>query len=108
MGFISSCLGYTELFYIPEVTAVFPSNRDVRGTQHFLSQGNGPREVLTEKKARIPCSGLNTGLSFISQDEGMSECPVETIEKAVGVRLIWTGGPHIPLTLKRHTEFNAS
>ena len=28
----------------------------------------------------------------MSQDEGMSESPVETLEKAVGVRLIWTGG----------------
>ena len=29
--------------------------------------------------------------SFISQDEGMSESPVETLEKAVVVRLFWTG-----------------
>ena len=28
----------------------------------------------------------------MSQDEGMSESPVETLEKAVGLRLIWTGG----------------
>ena len=29
---------------------------------------------------------------FISQDEGMSESPAETVEKALGLRLIWTGG----------------
>ena len=28
----------------------------------------------------------------MSQDEGMSESPVETLEKVVGLRLIWTGG----------------
>ena len=28
---------------------------------------------------------------MISQDEGMSESPVETLKKAVGVHLIWTG-----------------
>ena len=28
----------------------------------------------------------------MSQEEGMSESPVETLEKAVGLRLIWTGG----------------
>ena len=47
---------------------------------------------LTQKKAGFPCSGLNSGLCFMSKDEGMSESPVETLEKAVGLRLIWTGG----------------
>ena len=28
----------------------------------------------------------------MSQDEGMSESRVEILEKAVGLRLIWTGG----------------
>ena len=27
----------------------------------------------------------------MSQDEDMSESPMETLEKAVGVRLMWTG-----------------
>ena len=27
----------------------------------------------------------------MSQDEGMFESPVETLEKAVGLRLIWIG-----------------
>ena len=47
---------------------------------------------LTPKKARFPCSGLNLGSCFMSQDEGMSESPVQTLEKVVGLRLIWTGG----------------
>ena len=44
------------------------------------------------KKAGFPCSGLNLGSCFMSLDEGMSESPVETLEKVVGLRLIWTGG----------------
>ena len=44
----------------------------------------------------------------MSQDEGMSEFPVETLEKAVGLRLIWTGGITSLGHLERHTEFNAS
>ena len=31
---------------------------------------NGPRDALTQKKAGFPCSGLNAGSYFISQDEG--------------------------------------
>ena len=36
--------------------------------------------------------GLNSGSTFISQDEGMSESPVETLEKAIVLHLIWIGG----------------
>ena len=49
-------------------------------------------EWTPRKKAGFPCNALNAGSSFISQDEGMSESPVETIEKALGHRIIWTGG----------------
>ena len=59
-------------------------------------------------KAGFPCSSLNSGSCFMSQDEGMSESPVEKIKKAVGLRLIWTGGISSLLHLERHTEFNAS
>ena len=44
----------------------------------------------------------------MSQDEGMSESPVETLEKAVGLRLIWIGGVTSVRHLERHTDFNAS
>ena len=63
-----------------------------RGPCVFCLKWNGPREALTQKEAGFPCSSLNSGLSFISQDEGMSESPVETLEKAVGLCHIWTGG----------------
>ena len=74
----------------------------------FCLKWNGPRETLTQKKAGFPCSDLNSGSCFISQDEGMSESPVETLEKAIGLRLIWTGGIMSLWHLERHTEFNAS
>ena len=44
------------------------------------------------KEAGFPCSALNAGPSFISQDEGMSESPVETLEKAIVLKLFWTEG----------------
>ena len=69
------------------------SNRDARGTVFSLSQVEWTvKEALTQKKAGIPFNGLNSGSCFMSQDEGMSESPVETVEKAVGCRLIWTRG----------------
>ena len=64
----------------------------VRGTLSLLPQVEWTRDALTRKQDGFPCSGLSAFSSFISQDEGMSESHVETIEKALGPRLIWTGG----------------
>ena len=36
----------------------------------------------------------------------MTESPVETLEKAIGFRLIWTGGLTSLCTLERHKEFH--
>ena len=75
----------------------------------MLSVSSGMyRERPDSKKARFPCSGLNLGSCFMSQDEGISEPLVETLEKAVYLCLIWTGGITSLRDLKRHTEFNAS
>ena len=74
----------------------------------FCLKWHGPQEILTQKKARLPCSGLNLGSCFMSQDEGMSESPVDTLEKTVGLRLIWKGWIISLWHLERHTEFNAS
>ena len=57
----------------------------------FFLKWNGPRDALTQKKAGFPYSGLNAGSSFISQYQGTSESPVETLEKDVGLSLFWTG-----------------
>ena len=61
----------------------------------MLSVSSGMyRDRPDPKKAGFPCSGLNLGSCFMSQDEGMSEAPVETLEKSVGLRLIWMGESH--------------
>ena len=44
------------------------------------------------KKDGFPSNGLNAGSYFISQDEGMTESPVETLEKAIVLNLFWTEG----------------
>ena len=53
---------------------------------------NGPRDAVTQKKAVFPCSGLNAGSYFISQDEGMTDYPVENLEKAIALHLFWMEG----------------
>ena len=84
------------------------SNKYVRATLSLLPQWNGHRDAQTQQKTVFPCSGLNAGSSFISQDEGMSESPMETTEKALCPCHIWTGGLTSLLPLERHAEFNAS
>ena len=44
----------------------------------------------------------------MSQNEGMCESPVETLEKALGPRLMWIGGLTSLGHLERHAEFNSS
>ena len=58
----------------------------------FCLKWNGPLDALTQKKAGFPCNALNAGSYFISQDEGMTESPVETLEKAIVFHLFWTEG----------------
>ena len=71
----------------------FPSAEWIwEGPCVFCLKWNGPWEALTKMKARFPCRGLNSGSSFLSQDEGMAESPVKTLEKAVGVCLMCTEG----------------
>ena len=74
----------------------------------FCLKWNGPRDDLTKKKAGFHCSGLNAGSSFISQDEGMSESPVETLEKAIVLNLFWKEGLTSIWDFERCAEFNAS
>ena len=74
----------------------------------FCLNGNGHRDALTRKKTGFPCSGLNTGSSFISEYKGTSEYPVQTLEKALDLLLVWTGGLTSLWHLKRHVEFKAS
>ena len=70
----------------------FPQKKLCESDSIFCLKYNGPRDALTQKKAGFPCSAFNAGSSFISQDEGMSESPVETLEKAIVLNIFWTEG----------------
>ena len=50
------------------------------------------RERPDSKEGRISLQWLKFSSCFMAQDEGMSESPVETLEKDVGLRLIREGG----------------
>ena len=56
----------------------------------FWFKWNGHWDALTRKKPGFCGRVLNASSSFISQDERMSESPVETLQKAPGLHLIWT------------------
>ena len=74
----------------------------------FFLKYNGRRDALTKKKPGFPFSALNAGSSYISQDEGMSESPLETLEKAIVLNLFWTEGLTPIWDFERWAEFNAS
>ena len=59
----------------------------------MLSVSSGMyRERPDSKEGQISLQWLKFMLVFHVTNEGMSESPVETLEKAVGLRLIRTGG----------------
>ena len=74
----------------------------------FCLKWNGNRDALTQKKAGFPCIFLNAGPYFISEDEGMTESPVETLEKAVVLHLFWTEGLTSFWHIERCAEFTVS
>ena len=74
----------------------------------FCLKWNGPRDALTQKKTGFPCSGINAGSYLITQDEGMTECPVETLEKDKVLHLFWTEGLTSFWNIERCAEFIAS
>ena len=74
----------------------------------FCFKWNGPRDALTWKKAGFPCRGLNAGSYFIYQDERMSESPVEILEKALCLHLIWKRGLTSLWHLERNAEFSVT
>ena len=73
-------------------SGVFLSNRYVRGTLCFLSQVEWTSRDPDSKEGRISLQRLKFRLVLHLKDEGMSESSVETPEKALGLRLIWTEG----------------
>ena len=64
----------------------------MRGNLCFLSQVEWTPKGPDSKEHPISLQWRKFRLVFISQDEDMSESRVETLEKAVGVSVFWTGG----------------
>ena len=87
---------------------VFPQEYVLRRTLCFLLQVKWTPGCSDSKEGQIFLQRLNAGSSFISQDESMSESPVETLQKALGLYLFSTRGLTCLWQLERHTEFSAS
>ena len=60
----------------------------VRGTLYFMLQAKWTPRCPDKKEVQISVQRLHACSSFISQDERMSESPVETLQKALGLHLI--------------------
>ena len=86
----------------------FLSNRYVIGTLCFLSQVEWTARDPDSKEGRISLQWLKLRLVFHVTRWSMSESPVETLAKAIVVRLIWIGGFTSLWYLERHTELKAS
>ena len=70
----------------------FPQHSYVRGTLCFLSQVEWTLRDPDSKEGRTSLLWLKFRLVFHLTEEGMSETPVETLEKAIVLRLILIGG----------------
>ena len=80
----------------------------VRGTLCFLLQAKWTRRCPDKKEVQISLQRLHACSSFISQDQRMSESPVETLEKALGLHFISKMGLTCLWQLESHVEFTAS
>ena len=83
-------------------------NMYVRGTLCFLLQVKWTPRCPDSKEGRISLQSLNAGSSFISQEESMSESPVETLQESLVLPLITTCGLTSLCHLESYAEFNAS
>ena len=87
---------------------LFPQEYVLRRTLIFLLQVKWTPRCPDSKEGQISLQRLNAGSSFIAQDERMSESPIETLQKALGLYLISKRGLTFLWHLERHTEFSAS
>ena len=63
----------------------------VRETRTLLPQVEWIPRCTDTKEGRISMQGLECRLVFHLTKEGMTETPVETLEKVLGPHFIWTG-----------------
>ena len=80
----------------------------VRGTLCFMLQAKWTPKYPESKEGQISPQSLNGCSSFISQDERMSESPVKTLQKALGLHLTSKRGFTSLWHVERHAEFTAS
>ena len=80
----------------------------VRGTLCFILQAKWTPRCPDWKEVQISLQRLHACSSFISQDERMSESPVETVEKALGLHFISKMGLICLWQIESPVEFTAS
>ena len=86
-----SLTGEVSQLFISTSRGVFPLSY-VRGTLCFLSEVEWILRGPDSKEFQNSLLWLTFRLVFHLTNKGMSESPVETLEKAVVLGLIWTGG----------------
>ena len=80
----------------------------VRGTLCFMLQSKWTPRCPDYIEVQISLQRLHACSSFLSQDERMSESPVETLQKALGLHFISERGLTCLWQLESHVEFTAS
>ena len=83
-------------------------NMYVRGTLCFMLQAKWTPRCPDMKQGQISLQRLHACSSFTLQDERMSESPVETLQKALGLHLNKKRGFISLWHLESHVEFTAS
>ena len=79
-----------------------------RGTLCFMLLAKWIPRCHDSKEGQMSLQRLNACSSFISQDERMSESPVETIQRALVLYFISKRGLTCLWQLESHVEFTAS
>ena len=82
-------------------------NMYVRGTLCVMLQAKCTSRCPDSKEGQITLQRLNSCSSFISQDETMSECPVKTLQNAIGRHLISKKPLTFLCNVERHATFTA-
>ena len=80
----------------------------LRGTLCFMHQAKWTPRCPDWKEVQVSLQRLLECSSFISQDERMSESPVETLPKALGLHFISKRVLTCLWQLESHVEFTAS
>ena len=87
---------------------LFPQEYVLRRMLIFLLQVKWTLRCPDSKEGQISLQRLNSSSSFFAQDEWMSESPIESLQKALGLYVISKRGLTFLWHLERHTEFSAS